>query len=231
MWWLVVLVVFSFVIPARAADAQPMLLVERPVFDFGSVEQGAIVEHVFRLRNGGTAPLRVEQVKSTCACTVGAVVGRDVAPGDETWVTVQLDTGALSGSTAKTVTIYTNDPRRRASGLSLQGTVLADVVLDPPILYFGTAAAGEERRHEVRVRPGRPGGAVRVARVRAPSFMRARLRADPVDATLQILELTLRPDAPAGQLSGDVVLETSERSGSELFLPVFGSVRAEADPS
>ena len=228
---LAALVILSLVIPARAADAQPQLLVERPVFDFGAVEQGAVVEHVFRLRNGGQAPLRVEQVKSTCACTVGAVVGRDVLPGDETWVTVQLDTREIAGPTAKTITVYTNDPRRPASGLSLQGTVLSDLVVEPPLVYLGTLEAGTSRRREVRVRPGRPGGAVRVEGVRAPSFLQVRLTTDPVDSTQQIVELRLKPDAPPGQLSGEVVLETSGTGRREVLLPVFGSIRDAIDPS
>lgn len=226
MAWLVGLLLFSSLVPVRAADVQPRLLVERPVFDFGEVEQGATVEHVFKLRNGGAGLLRIEHVKSTCACTVGAVVGRDVPPDGETWVTVQLDTRELAGPTTKTITVYTNDPAHPASGLSLRGVVLADLVVDPPLVYLGTVDVGDGARRTVEIRPGRPDGATRATAVRAPSFLRARLTTDPADAARQLLELGLAPDAPAGRVSGEVVVETTGGRQREIVVPVFGTVRA-----
>lgn len=226
MVWLVALVVLSSVIPARAADAQPRLLVERPVFEFGDVEQGVPVEHVFKLRNDGPGLLRVEQVKSTCACTVGAVLGRDVPPQGETWVSVQLDTRELAGPTTKTITVYTNDPVHRAIGLSLRGTVLADLVVEPPLVYLGTVEAGTGARRTVQIRAGRPDGAARATDVRAPRFLRARLTRDPGDQAVQVLEVDLAPDAPVGRVSGEVVLETTGARLRRIVVPVFGTVRA-----
>jgi Protein of unknown function (DUF1573) len=226
MRWLVVLVLLSGVTPSRAADAQPpRLLVERPVFDFGEVDQGVTVEHVFKLRNGGGDPLRIEQVKSTCACTVGAVVGRDVPPKGETWITVQLDTRELAGATTKTITVYSNDPDHPTSGLSLRGVVLADLVVDPPLVYLGTVEAGAATQRTVELRPGRPNGTTRATAVRAPSFLRARLLPDPTSVDRQVLEVGLAPDAPVGQVSGDVVLETTGEREHEIVVPVFGTVR------
>lgn len=225
MPWLVVLLLLGSFAPARAADPQPRLLVEHPVYDFGQVEQGTSVEHVFKLRNGGDGPLRVEHVKSTCACTVGAVLGRDVPPGGETWVTLQLDTGELAGPTAKTITVYSNDPDHPVSGLSVQGVVLADLVVDPPLVYLGRVEAGQRASHTVEVRPGRPDGTTRATAVRAPSFLRARLTPDPADAARQLLEVGVAPDAPVGPISGEVVLETTGARHREIVVPVFGTVR------
>jgi len=226
MPWLVVLAFLSSVVPLRAADASPpRLTVERPVFDFGEVEQGAKVEHVFKLRNAGDEPLRVANVKSTCACTVGAVIGRDVPSGGETWITVQLDTREIVGPTTKTVTVYSNDPAYPVIGLSVRGVVLADLVVDPPLVYLGTVPAGTDARRTVQIRPGRPNGTTRATAVRAPTFLRARLRPDPSDAATQVLELGLAPDAPIGQISGDVVLETTDGHLREIVVPVFGTVR------
>lgn len=225
MRWLVALLLLSGATSSRAADAPPRLVVERPVFDFGEVEQGTTVEHVFKLRNAGALPLRVEHVKSTCACTVGAVVGRDVPPDGETWITVQLDTRELAGATTKTITVYTNDPAYPVTGLSLRGVVLADLVVDPPLVYLGRVEAGAATRRTVQIRPGRPNGTTRATAVRAPSFLRARLATDPSDAATQLLEVGLAPDAPVGQVSGEVVLETTDGRRPEIVVPVFGTVR------
>lgn len=225
MRWPAVLILLCNGFLGRVADAQPRLLVERPVFDFGEVEQGTSIEHVFRLRNGGDSPLRVEHVKSTCACTVGAVLGRDVPPEGETWVTVQLDTREIAGPTTKTITVYANDPTHPVSGLSVTGTVVADLVIDPPLVYLGSVDVVSMSPRLVQIRSGRPADGIRAARVRAPSFLRVRLTADPADAAAQRLELDLAPDVPAGQVSGEIVLETTGEDRREVVVPVFGTIR------
>jgi hypothetical protein len=225
VWWVAVLVCLSGFSLARAGDQQPRLVVDQPVFDFGAVEQGERVEHVFKVRNGGTAPLRVRHVKSTCACTVGAVVGRELATDDETWVSVQLDTRELAGPTTKTITLYTNDPVHPAAGLSLTGTVLADVVVEPRMIYLGKPVVGDAALRTAQIRPGRPEGTARVTGVRAPQFLEARV-VDGDEVGRQRLEVSLTPDAPPGHLHGDVVLETSGGEGPLITVPVFGIVRA-----
>src|SRR5215468_4062852 len=112
---------------AAAADDAPRVVANEPVHDFGTVEQGTPVEHVFRLRNAGSAALQVDHVKSTCACTVGVATGEPVEPGGEAWVTVRVDTTRLAGRTTKTVTVYTNDPAASATALTVTGSVLTDL--------------------------------------------------------------------------------------------------------
>lgn len=205
----------------HATASPPRLLIEQPIFDFGTVERGTIVEHIFKVRNGGGGSLRIEHVKGTCACTVGAVTGRDVGPDDETWVTVQLDTRELVGETSKTITVYSNDPANPVAGLSLTGRVVADVAVEPSLVYLGRLHRTEATPRLVRVRPGRDGGDARVVRVRAPSFLRTRLVAAQ-DGEGQQLEISLAPDAPAGRLHADLVLETTSAAQPLVPVPVFG---------
>src|SRR5262245_38914236 len=90
--------------PARGA-----VVAATPVFDFGMVEQGAAVQHQFALKNKGRGMVRIEDARSSCGCTVAAGDGKLVRPGEISWVSVRLDTAALSGRTAKTVTVRTSD--------------------------------------------------------------------------------------------------------------------------
>src|SRR5262245_27356352 len=103
--WLLAVVLAPARLPAD--EAVPRVGVDAPVHDFGTVEPGSIVDHVFRVKNTGTGYMRVDHVKGTCACTVGVATGEAIAPGDEAWVSVSLDTGRLTGRTTKTVTVYT----------------------------------------------------------------------------------------------------------------------------
>ena len=65
---------------ARAEDGAPRAVVEAPVHDFGQVERGVPIDHVFKVKNTGTGWMRIDHVKGTCACTVGTATGEPSHP-------------------------------------------------------------------------------------------------------------------------------------------------------
>src|SRR5262245_16047246 len=138
--WLLSALLAPLELPADVGAAG--VEVDAAVHDFGSVEQGTLVDHVFRLRNKGAGVLRVDHVKGTCACTVGVATGEGIAPGEEAWVTVSLDTTRLSGRTTKTATVYTNDPSSPTIPVTLTGEVLTDLIVRPTPLYLGHVRRG-----------------------------------------------------------------------------------------
>jgi hypothetical protein len=207
-----------------AVDPAPHAVVDVPVHDFGAVEQGTAVEHVFRVRNAGTAPLRVDHVKGTCACTVGVATGEAIAPGEEAWVTLRLETDKLAGRTTKTATVYTNDPATPTVPVTLTGNVLADVVLRPVPLYFGHVRRGTPVRREIVVAPGRPGGTASVVSIEPTS---ARLRAwlEPAtDGAGQRVVVELDADASTGRFSDELVLRTTSERQPTVTAKVLGTV-------
>ena len=156
---------------ATGAVAGPRLVVPAGTFDFGTIERGKAVDHVFRVRNDGDAAASVLGIERTCACTVGAASARTIAPGQELWVSVGLDTGGLSGPVVKAVTLRTDDPNAAGLRLVVQGTVLADLVAEPSMLYVGEVWRGSEASTGAHVRSGRPTGTARVvARDKGAAF-------------------------------------------------------------
>jgi hypothetical protein len=207
---------------ARADDTVPRARVDAPVHDFGAVEQGTPVVHVFRVRNAGTAALRVDHVKGTCACTVGVASGEPIAPGDEAWVTVELDTSRMAGRTTKTVTIYTDDPTTPTVPVTLTGEVLTDLVVRPTPLYVGHVRRGTVVRRELAVAPGRPGGSALVASV-APSSPHLRAWLETPEHGGQRVVIEIEAAAP-GRLSDTVVLRTTSERQPTLTVKVLGTV-------
>ena len=207
-----------------ADDPAPRAVVDAPVYDFGSVEQGAAVEHVFRVRNTGKAPMRVDQVKGTCACTVGVATGEAIAPGDEAWVTVRLDTATLAGRTTKTATVYTNDPATPTLPVTMTGDVLTDVVLRPTPLYFGHVRRGTAVRREIAVMPGRPGGTATVVSV-DPASARLKAWLEPAaDGSGQRVIVELVAAAETGRFSDELVLRTTSERQPTVSARVLGTV-------
>ncbi|MCW5890675.1 MAG: DUF1573 domain-containing protein [bacterium] len=212
---------------AFAQALAPRVVIEAPVHDFGTVEEGAAVEHVFRVRNDGTDWLRVEQVKGTCGCTVGAAAGTLVAPGSETTVLVTLDTRRLAGRTTKTVTVYTNDPVSPRLGLTVTGDVLTDLVIAPQPLYLGRLRRGERVRREVRIAPGRPGGTAQVVLVeQAPQPLRVLIEPGD-DPGEQKLVVDVVGELPLGRFNDEVVLRTTSAARPVVRLPVMANVQGD----
>jgi len=61
-----------------AEEGRPRVALDEPVFDFGTVDRGARVDHTFRVPNRGGATLRIDHVKSSCGCTVAVLSEREV---------------------------------------------------------------------------------------------------------------------------------------------------------
>jgi hypothetical protein len=207
------------------ADAGPRLVAPNPTFDFGAVERGTPVDHVFRVRNDGDTQAVIRGIDRSCACTVGAASTRTVAPGQELWVSVGLDTEMLFGATAKAVTLRTDDPLAPTLRLVVQGTVLSDLVADPPMLYLGEVRRGREVERSASVRSGRQSSAARVVAVEARGpFVVPRVIED-ADGNLRIA-VRVAPEAPAGRFRDEIVVRSTGPEAT-LVLPVLGVVRSD----
>jgi hypothetical protein len=217
---------------AGRVDAAAGVVVEAPVHQFGTVMQGDLVRHTFKVHSAGNAPLRVEHVKPSCGCLVTAAEGQDVPAGSDTFVTLELDTRELAGPVTKTVLLYTNDPVRPTLQLTLLGEVESDVVLEPPVLYFGRVRAGRAVRRQVQVRVEKPAPGHAAA---APVLVTAVAPPGrPLSATLeatadggQAIAVELAADAPLGHFTRTVRFRTTSARQPDMTLEVLGSVEGD----
>src|SRR5947209_20165588 len=88
---------------------KPKAVAVEPVTDVGTVAKGDSVTHDFVIKNEGTAPLEITQVRPACGCTV-ASFDKTIAPGKTGVVHTVVDTVTFNGPIAKGVTVYTTDP-------------------------------------------------------------------------------------------------------------------------
>jgi len=214
--------------PSWADDGVPRAVVDGPVHDFGTVEQGTAIDHVFRIRNTGTGSMRIDHVKGTCACTVGTATGEAIPPGGEAWVTMRLETDRLAGRTTKTATVYTNDPAAPTLPVTLTGQVLTDLVVRPAPLYLGHVRAGAVVRRELTVASGRVGGTATVVAVESAS---PRIRAW-VEAAAggegQRIVVEVDGTASTGRFSDELVLRTTSVRQPAMTIKVLGTI--DSDP-
>jgi len=216
---------------AETAHAAPGVAVDEPVHQFGRLEQGSLARHTFTVRSVGNLPLRVEHVKPSCGCVVTAAEGQNVPAGGETFVTVELDTRELDGPVTKTVTLYTNDPARPTVELTMRGEVHSEVVLEPPVLYFGRVRSGGPVRRQVLVKVEKVGSGRSAAPVLVTAVDPPR---PPITATLeatadggQAIAVELMADAPLGHFTRTVTFHTTSAREPKLTFEVLGSVEGD----
>ena len=97
---------------AAARDAEagefPKLTFDESEYDFGTIEQGTNVEHVFTFKNTGDAPLVITDAKSSCGCTVPTWTREPIAPGETGEMLVKFNSRGKKNIQNKSVTITAN---------------------------------------------------------------------------------------------------------------------------
>jgi hypothetical protein len=77
-------------------------------YDFGTINEGQVVEHVFNFTNNGQSPLVISNITASCGCTSPEWTKTPVNPGEKGMVKVVFNSTAKSGAQAPTVTIQAN---------------------------------------------------------------------------------------------------------------------------
>ncbi|MEH6657188.1 DUF1573 domain-containing protein [Leeuwenhoekiella marinoflava] len=93
----------------RDADATvfPSMEFEETAYDFGNIARGTAVEHVFKFKNTGKAPLVIVDATSTCGCTVPSYPKEPIQPGETGELLVKYNGSGLNAVT-KVVTVKSN---------------------------------------------------------------------------------------------------------------------------
>jgi len=86
----------------------PTISFDLEEYDFGTVDEGEIVEHSFLVTNTGKSNLVITNAKATCGCTVPTWPKEPIAPGASADVKVRFNTSGKPNKQSKTVTLYTN---------------------------------------------------------------------------------------------------------------------------
>jgi len=102
--------VFSASAQTSISETKPaadVLLLKQPGYDFGKIQQGRPVTHLFEIVNTGTQPIRLENVTATCGCTTPEWSREAIAPGASATIRVGYNSAA-EGPFQKTVAITYN---------------------------------------------------------------------------------------------------------------------------
>jgi len=86
----------------------PVMTFAETEFDFGTINEGDVVEHTFTFTNTGKAPLVIVNAKGSCGCTVPEWPKEPIAPGATGSMLVKFNSNGKPNAQNKQVTITAN---------------------------------------------------------------------------------------------------------------------------
>ncbi len=86
----------------------PIMKFSKNNHDFGTINEGAIVEHTFTFTNTGTSPLVIINAVGSCGCTVSKWPKEPIAPGASGKLIVTFNSNGKPNLQHKQLTLTTN---------------------------------------------------------------------------------------------------------------------------
>jgi hypothetical protein len=98
------------------------------IIDYGKIDKGADGERIFVFTNIGDAPIIIQNVQSSCGCTIPEKPENPIMPGEKGEIKVSYDT-KREGGFSKQITILSNAKIARKT-LKIKGYVHNAVLLE-----------------------------------------------------------------------------------------------------
>lgn len=180
------------------------------------------------VRNEGSAPLRLLEVRGDCGC-IRAEAPPEVAPGAQAELKVEFRPAPVwGGEMDKNVHVTTDDPGQPSATIALKATVIPLVALSPAGPLIVPFDRGKEERRVLTLTP-RGGVAVRFgAPPPAGGVIRGRLLPpDPADPPgARRLEVRVGPIRAPGDFHGTLLVPTTEPKVPRFPITVIAQARS-----
>lgn len=92
-------------------------------WNFGRAKEGKVLIHKFEFRNTRKTALKIENITTSCGCTVSQAAKKELAPNEATLIEVKFDTKGYSGPTKQFVYLATDDPEEPVARFTVEADV------------------------------------------------------------------------------------------------------------
>lgn len=101
------------VVQAKARDIKisegvPMMEFDQRSYEFGTVDEGDVIEGTFKITNSGKSDLVILSAKASCGCTVPTWPKDPIKPGETADLTFKFNTRGKPNKQNKSITIKSN---------------------------------------------------------------------------------------------------------------------------
>ncbi len=213
---------------SQITAAPPRIVFTETQYDFGKVEQGEQVNHLFRFTNQGGRDLRIEAVKTSCGCTAAVISAEVIAPGKEGTISAIFDTTKFFGEKVKEITVHSNDATQPITTLALQGEILVEVEVEPAQLYLGKVRRGAGATHTIELLyDASKEISITSVTVDSPLISVQTEDLEKKGKKGKKLLVTLKKDLPLGRVSTEINVKTTSQKRPSLSIPVFGQIEGD----
>jgi Protein of unknown function (DUF1573) len=194
---------------ATSTNSGPRILFYQPVFDFGRVESGKVVNHIFEFTNAGNQVLEIPEVRTSCGCTVATNWTRRVEPGKTGNIPIIFDSGGKAGPLTKTVSVACNDPTQPRFVLEFNAVIWRPIDALPGIATFNFGPDFQTNETRVIRLVSNMDEPVTISEpVCTNSLFRAALKAVQQGKEFE-LQVSVLPPVPPGSTVAQITLKTS----------------------
>ncbi len=190
--------------------------------DFGSVPHGTMAVHPFRLVNNTSSPVRITNVRVSCGCTSAKALQTYLAPGQDTAIYAQMDTGRFYGTKNVTIFVQFDQPHFEEVRLWVQANSRDDVTFSPDSLELGKIKRGNAASADITVTFS-GNSQTKITETKCESnYLTAEfkeVRRSSGDVAYKITA-KIRADAPAGKWYSDVWVKTNNPNVPRLRVPL-----------
>jgi Protein of unknown function (DUF1573) len=230
-----------FVIMALAAGAGPAaaqgdspwaekLFDNKTEHDFGSVAHGTEMLHKFAFKNIYAVPLDVTISQVSCGCTSATVSAARVGPHETGTIDVKMNGRLFTGNRTVYVSVKFSSPNQdfySTARLKVSANSRQDIVFNPGAVSFGVVPQGQGASQEITVEYAGP-DQWKVSEV-VTNGLPVEAKVVPVRTRPGVVgykvSVSLKADAAAGSLKGEMFLKTSDKVSPLLPVLVEGNVQ------
>jgi hypothetical protein len=194
-------------------------------FDFGEVEQGVDVTHLFKFKNEGNSTLKVTSVKTSCGCTAALITKDEILPSKEGEIKVTFNTSRKKGSQSKRITVRSNDPETPVVSLTLKGNIKVELDILPDTIIFGQIKKNEGLTREIKIIPSTQKD-FKVLSVKPSNDMITTQLLDykEADKTGKKITVNLSKNFKPGRVNEIVTITTNNQKQPEIKVAISGRI-------
>ena len=130
--------------------ARPLVAPKK--IDFGVIATGSEAKKWVEVKNVYNQTIHISSVSTTCGCSVATPGSTTIAPGESTFVEVQMNTHKFRQRKDSNLIIRFDAPRYAELRIPITAYIRTDVVFDPGMIQFGDVDYGAGAASDVEIR-------------------------------------------------------------------------------
>jgi hypothetical protein len=215
--WAVLLVFTS----SSLAEENTAVTFEEAVKDLGGAPRGTKLLHQFKFTNTQSQPVHIAGVRTSCnLCTKAWPLKEDIAPGETSYIAVQIDTMQYSGYREFSIYVTFDRPFFTESRLLLKTTSRDDISISPDALHFGIVRLGSAPTAEVILQHRGLSNWTITGVENDNAFLQPKFDRLPNNPNGYKLSVRLREDTPAGMWHASLGIVTNDPTTPRLRIPL-----------